>query len=496
MPTVQTSKVAHSIEQGTAELVQANEGASAPLTNSVARVVYVSGESMTPGGFSIVEGTKVAAYSSSSLHVDSSAIPIQTESNPSSSVTTLVNGLVFIVVPGPSTVSPIVTPVSVLTIGNSVVADDSSSRFRIGSQTLFAGGAPITVSGTLISSTPTAKALAAGSSNTIIGHGPDLPVPTIGSQKLSAGSAEQYTIYGQTLTPGGLITISGTPVSLMPSASGIVQGSSTSLFLTPPHNAPLITVGSSAYTADAASNYVIDGQTLAPGSAVTRSGTPISLMRSASGIVVASSTSWLPSPTRNQLVVTHGSSVLTANAALEYIINSQILANDSATTISGTVISIDAKGTAVALGTSTQNAGLGSLIMNAFGTVGPAPIPTVNAAKDLNQLSTLSPLTIDKVTFSADASEIVLSSTTYAVGAGATPTAVVVGNETLSLGPSGVAFPSTTVAIESGTGVSPVAFTGGASREYRAKAGLLLTMSSAGGLLMVFAAMMMGYRAF
>jgi len=492
VPNVQTSKVAHSIEQGTAELVQANEGASAPLTISVATVVYVSGESMTPGGFSIVEATKVAAYSSSSLHVDSSAIPIQTESNPSSSVTTLVNGLVFIVVPGPSTVSPIVTPVSVLTIGNSVVTDDSSSRFRIGSQTLFAGGAPITVSGTPISSTPSATALVAGSSNTIIGHGPDLPVPTIGYQKLSAGSAEQYTIYGQTLTPGGLITISGTPVSLMPSASGIVLGFSTSLFLTPPHNAPVITVGNSAYTADAASNYVIDGQTLAPGSAVTRSGTPISLMRSASGIVVASSTSWLSSPTRNQLVVTHGSSVLTANAALEYVINSQILANDSATTISGTVISIDAKGTAVTLGTSTQTAGLGSLIMNAFGTVGRAPIPTVNAAKYLNQLSTLSPLTIDKVTFSADASEIVLSSTTYAVGAGATPTTVVVGNETLSLGPSGVAFPSTTVAIEPGTGMSPVAFTGGASREYRAKAGLLLIMSSAGILLMVFAAMMMG----
>ncbi len=125
VPTVQTSKVAHSIEQGTAELVQANEGASTPLTNSVARVVYVSGESMTPGGFSIVEGTKVAAYSSSSLHVDNSAISIQTESNPSSSITTLVNGLVFIVVPGPSTVS------SVLTIGNSVVTDDSSSRFAL-----------------------------------------------------------------------------------------------------------------------------------------------------------------------------------------------------------------------------------------------------------------------------------------------------------------------------------------------------------------------------
>jgi len=347
------------------------------------------------------------------------------------------------------------------------------------------------VSETLISSTPTATTLATDSSNTIIDHEPDLPVPTIESQKLSTSSAEQYTIYGQTLTPGNLITISRTSVSLMPSASGIVLGSRTSLFLTPPHNAPVITVESSAYIADAASNYVIDDQTLTPDSAVTKSGTPISLMRSAFGIVVAFSTSWLSSPTRNQLVMTHGSSVLTANAALKYIIYSQILANNFATTISETVIFIDVKETAVTLGTSTQNAGLESLIMNAFGTVGSAPIPTVNAATDLNQLSTLSSLTIDKVIFSADASEIVLSSTIYAVDAGATPTTVVVGNETLSLGPSGVAFPSTTVAIESDTGVSPVAFTEGASREYRAKSGLLLTMSSAGILLMIFAAIMM-----
>jgi len=125
VPTVQTSKVAHSIEQGTAELVQTNEEASTPLTNFVARMMYVSDESMTSGDFSIVEGTKVAAYSSSSLHVDNSAISIQIESNPSFFITTLVNDLVFIIVPEPSTVS------SVLTIGNSIVIDDSSSRFAL-----------------------------------------------------------------------------------------------------------------------------------------------------------------------------------------------------------------------------------------------------------------------------------------------------------------------------------------------------------------------------
>lgn len=92
--------------------------------------------------------------------------------------------------------------------------------------------------------------------------------------------------------------------------------------------------------------------------------------------------------------------------------------------------------------------------------------------------------------------QMVLSGTTYAVDAGATPTTVVVGNETLSVCPNGVVFPSTTVSVKSSTGVSPVTFTGGASREYRLKSGLPLTMPSAAILLMVLEAMMVGYRAF
>ena len=53
------------------------------------------------------------------------------------------------------------------------------------------------------------------------------PVFTIGSEPVTAISEYQYVFQGQILTPGGVIIASGTPVSLAPSATEIIVGSST-----------------------------------------------------------------------------------------------------------------------------------------------------------------------------------------------------------------------------------------------------------------------------
>ena len=54
------------------------------------------------------------------------------------------------------------------------------------------------------------------------------PVLTINNQPVRPNSASEYIIEGQTLIPGGpAITVSGTPISLAPSASNVVVGSST-----------------------------------------------------------------------------------------------------------------------------------------------------------------------------------------------------------------------------------------------------------------------------
>ena len=111
------------------------------------------------------------------------------------------------------------------------------------------------------------------------------PAITIGSSTISASSASQYIIAGQTLVPGSSITlgsgISTTVIALQTSGSNtvlVVGSSSSTLVKAAATVPPPITVGSSVITADSASHYDIAGQTLAPGSSgIVVGGTTISL---------------------------------------------------------------------------------------------------------------------------------------------------------------------------------------------------------------------------
>ena len=479
-PTPGPSEAASQLAQTSSGPSQANQPIQASSTSSAVQVVHVNGQSIVQGGAPITEASKVIAYSSGSLYIDNSAMPLPSPSNRLSPSSTVIHGLTVSLVPDSHSVSLSNLPIPILTIGNSVVTADSASHFSLGSQTLIAGGAPITISGTPVSLAPSGAALVIGSSTMRVSPVSRLPDLSIGSQTLAPDSRGAYVISGQTLVPGGLMTVSGTPISLMPSASGVVIGSSTSWFASLPHSTPVVTVGSSVYTANSASDFVINGQTLAPGSVITVSGTAISLMSSASGIVVGSSTSLFLAP-----AVTLGSQVYTVDVASKIVIGGQTLAPGSAITVSGTLISMNSKGTAVAVQASTQPASIGALIMSGFGSAGGAtPTAIVSAPNQPKLPSTLSPVTVDGLTFSMDASEMVLSSTTYLIGSAATPTTVVVGNETLSLGPSGVAFPSSTIAVEPTTNASGQAFTGGASTR-----GRLLGTEWIAGIFMVLGAM-------
>jgi len=50
---------------------------------------------------------------------------------------------------------------------------------------------------------------------------------TVGSLTFTAGHTQGFSISGQTLTPGGVITISGTPITITPSATALIVGSTT-----------------------------------------------------------------------------------------------------------------------------------------------------------------------------------------------------------------------------------------------------------------------------
>ena len=96
-------------------------------------------------------------------------------------------------------------------------------------------------------------------------------------------------IDGQTLTPGGVITIANTPVSLPASGSSLVVGGSTTIPLVA---AQTISVGSQALAISQAgtSAFVIDGQTIAPGSQTVVSGVTVSIPTQGTDVIIDAST--------------------------------------------------------------------------------------------------------------------------------------------------------------------------------------------------------------
>ena len=210
------------------------------------------------------------------------------------------------------------TPAPFLTL---MANSNSASEYVVEEQTLKPGGPAITISGTPISLEQQATAVVVGSSTrpiATISYGvgqvqqsevhvtaESTPQLTLAGTTATLNSASEYVIAGQTLKAGGSrITVSGTPISLASQATAIVVGSSTSIFGSAPHSedkaqqtgklASDLTVAGKTATLNSASEYVVEDQTLMPGgSAITLSGTRISLAPDATAVIIGSSTSAL-----------------------------------------------------------------------------------------------------------------------------------------------------------------------------------------------------------
>ncbi|KAI9778133.1 MAG: hypothetical protein M1839_008342 [Geoglossum umbratile] len=196
-------------------------------------------------------------------------------------------------------------PVIIVIADTPIAIPPSASSIVIGSQTLLPGSPAITISETPISLVPGAANVIVGS-NTIplTPASPGIlaspPIITIAGTPITIPpSVSSLIIGGQTLFPAGpAITVSGTLISLAPSASYILLGSTNTIPLPKPTNPaylmtspPLLTFGSSTYTANSLSQFIIGGQTLVPGGpAITVSGTRISIASGATSVVVGTST--------------------------------------------------------------------------------------------------------------------------------------------------------------------------------------------------------------
>ncbi|KAK3679516.1 hypothetical protein LTR78_001077 [Recurvomyces mirabilis] len=279
----------------------------------------------------------------------------------------------FIVVGGTSSVLPApaaasTAPFQPAAISTSIAGSATTvPGIVVGSQTVPLG-TTVTISGTafaVVTSESQIFAVVNGASTPLAQSITNSAPIVVAGSTVSANSASQYVVSGQTLVPGGSIMVgtgsSTTVIVLQTSGSQtlLVVGSATStLPAAASQQTSLITVGPAVLTPLAASQYAVGSQTLTPGgSAITVSGTRYSLASGATELIYGSSTTKLPtSPfTTTPPPIIVGSSTITANSQSGYVIGSQTLSpGGSAITVSGTPYSLAPSATALIVGSSTE----------------------------------------------------------------------------------------------------------------------------------------------
>ena len=291
--------------------------------------IIIAGTTLLPGGPGItVSGTPISLAPSGTLFFDRS--PIRIGNDLSSK------------------------PIFVLTIGGQTVTANPTG-FALAGFKLLPGGAPITISGTLVSLNPSGTVVFGDSSIDLLTPTPT-PTPTskifaVGGHTFTA-EPKGFALMGSTLLPGGAaITISGTPVSLV-SSGALIIGSSSINLAGQQSALNVFTAGGLIFTAES-SAVVVDGTTLLPGGpAVTISGTPISLKAGKySGVlVIGTSRISLPTYSSSPKIFTVGSLTFTAQSSGVMIDGSTLVPGGPGATISGTAVSIDTGGSGLYVG--------------------------------------------------------------------------------------------------------------------------------------------------
>lgn len=174
---------------------------------------------------------------------------------------------------------------------------------------------------------------------------------SIGNLRLTSDANSDYILNGQTLSPGGRpVLLSGATYSLGSQASILVINGVTSTLPGYQQNSlpsrPILKLGSLILTADAKSDYVLNGQALSPGGQpIVRSGTTYNLGPQASALVTNGVTSSLPAEqaaiSTPEPVIKIGSQYLTADAASRYVFASEtLIPNGKPIVVSGTTYSL------------------------------------------------------------------------------------------------------------------------------------------------------------
>lgn len=284
--------------------------------------------------------------------------------------------------------APLSSP-AVLTFAGSAYTADASSNIVVAGSTVKPGGPAIVHSGTTISLAPGGAAAVVGTSTQmLIGATPiqaaptpvqAVPALTFGGSTYSADQASRFVIAGQTVTPGGIITVSSTPISIASGATLAVIGSSTqSLIGAAVTPKPVLTFEGSTYTVGESTDFAISGQTLTKGGTINVGGTQMSLDQGGTKVVIGTSTQTLGTTSitaAQEPVVTFDGLTYTADSSSNFIIDSQTLTKGGVITVQGTPVSYAAAGTDIVVGTSTEGVGLGGYIMSGLGAGSSTSLP-------------------------------------------------------------------------------------------------------------------------
>ncbi|RDW58747.1 hypothetical protein BP6252_13223 [Coleophoma cylindrospora] len=292
-------------------------GGGQTYTRNSASAYVFSSSTLTPGGTVVVSGSsQTMTYV---LPTSATAVVIN-------DVTHAISTATYAVTDGSTGVKSVSdTQVAVITGGGQTYTRNSASAYVIGSSTLTPGGT-VVVSGSSQTMTyvlPTSAtavivndvthaistatyAVADGSTGVKSVSDTQVAVITGGGQTYTRNSASAYVIGSSTLTPGGTVVVSGasqTMTYVLPtSATAVIVNDVTQAISTTSHAitspAAKVVIGSTTYTADAASAYIVDGMRISPGSTVTVSGTngPTTLgVESTGGAIVINSITYAAS---------------------------------------------------------------------------------------------------------------------------------------------------------------------------------------------------------
>ena len=272
-----------------------------------------------------------------------------------------------------------------------------------------------------------------------------IPLPRASEPTFSTVTAGGLTFFvgpsaavidGKTFTigPGSspiTTVINGQTISIGPNGVGLAT---TTVAL--PQSFSTVTAGGLTFSVGP-SAAVIAGHTFSigpntPSTTTVINGQTISI--GPNGIGLATTTIALPKPTYS--IVTEGDLTFSLSPSQAVISGKTFSIGPGSvpitTTINGEVVTIGPSGIIIA-GTTA------GLISSAT--------KTISSGADTTGGGRRSTITVDGLTFTVEPTDVIISGTTYPIGIGAIPTTIVIGNETISIGPGGVGLPTTTIPV-------------------------------------------------